>query len=110
MRWLDSITNSMDMNLSKLQERMEDRGAWYPTVHGVAKSQISFRDGTVTTTTGPNPFSFFLVLVNGNMIHSVAQGRNLRVFFDSSFSPLPQLLNPVQAQVLVFSSKKNIPE
>ena len=37
MRWLDSITDSMDMNLSKLQEMVEDRGAW--TVHGVAKSQ-----------------------------------------------------------------------
>ena len=34
MRWLDSITDSMDMNLSKLQEMVEDRGAW--TVHGVA--------------------------------------------------------------------------
>ena len=46
-----------------------------------------------TPTRRPKPF--FLVLVNGNMIHSIAQGRNLRVFFNSSFSPLPQLLNPV---------------
>ena len=37
MRWLDSITNSMDMNLSKLQEIVEDRGAWWATVHGVTK-------------------------------------------------------------------------
>ena len=39
MRWLDSITDSVDMNLSKLWETVEDRGAWYVTVHQVAKSQ-----------------------------------------------------------------------
>jgi len=39
MRWLDSISNSMDMNLSRPQEIVKDRGAWHATVHGVAKSQ-----------------------------------------------------------------------
>ena len=38
MRWLDSITDSMDINLSKLREMVEDRDAWQAAVHGVTKN------------------------------------------------------------------------
>ena len=44
MRRFDSITDPVDMNLSKLQEVVEDRGAWCAAVHGVAKSQTRFSD------------------------------------------------------------------
>ena len=39
MRWLDRITDSMDMNLSKLQEIVKDRESWHAAVHGVTKNQ-----------------------------------------------------------------------
>ena len=46
VRWLDRITNSMGMSLSKLQEMVEDRGAWCATVHGVTKNQTGLSDWT----------------------------------------------------------------
>ena len=61
MRWLDKSTNTMDMNLSKLWEIVEDREAWYAVVHGIAKSRTRLSNWTIMTTQFLVPYTACII-------------------------------------------------
>ena len=71
MRWLGSITNLMDMNLSKLQETARDREAWPAVVCGVTKSQTQLSDWSITTTTAFAKHSLCAVLLMLSIFNSL---------------------------------------
>ena len=69
IRWLDSITDSRDMNLSKLQETVKDRDAWHAAVHEVTKSLIATEQQQEQHTHTHTHYYWFLFNFNNNRIH-----------------------------------------
>ena len=73
MRWLDGITDAMNMNLGELQEMLRDRESWHAAVHGVTKSRTRLGDQTTT-----------MIVLSQQM----AQVQYTVLFFSGYFSPL----------------------
>ena len=68
MSWLDSITDSVDMNLSKLRVVVEDRGAWRAAVHGVSKSWTRLSDCATTIQSSVNVAPIIIVMLTDGSV------------------------------------------
>ena len=84
MRWLDSIPNSMDMKLSKLGERVEDGGAWHPSVQGVAKSpSVLVTEDNNNVLTAPSIILYHFQYPSAYFVNNNYNGQSSSLFYEA---------------------------